>query len=214
VGVHGIFTPVTPSKQQHSAGAPVFGCVAPLLLQVAITIVVAAVSGSLCLGSVSGFVALVGVATVSLRLANRRHAQLMTDWAAENGLLDVTFRPQNGFISPPEMHWWMSWAAYDLWGVNGRGERQHFHIFITGAVGCLFRLRMSVTTDGDYITLSAVDFGGRPLSEVSQDEMLHVMDEKRRQKSQTGTNSSEEHADETPGDHSAGRDAHDPGSGT
>ncbi|VTR94604.1 unnamed protein product [Gemmata massiliana] len=186
-----------------------FGCVIFPLLQLVVTIAVTAVSGNFFLGLISGFVALLGVAIGWLRLANRRHAQLMTEWAIENGLLDVTFRPQNGFITPPEMPWWMDWAAYDLWGVNGHGQRQHFYIFITGAGDCLFRLRMSATTDSDYITFSAADFGRRPLSEVSQAEMLRVMDEKRRQKNQAGTNSAEEHADEAPGNYSAGRDADD-----
>ncbi len=187
-----------------------FGCLVVLLLELVVGVIVTAVSGSLFLGLVSSFAVVVATMTCWLRVAGRRYARLMTAWGLQNGLRDVTFRPTRGSINPPEMPWWMGWAAYDLWGVNGRGERQHFHIFITGAGGCLFQLQISVTTDSDYITLSAADFDGRPLSEVSAAEVLRVMEQKQKPRSRANTNSPEELVDETSWDHPARRHPDDP----
>jgi hypothetical protein len=158
----------------------VLGCLMPLALWILVALAVTAFAGNILLGFISGGFAAIGYTLVMYRLATLRHHRLMREWAVERGVTNLTFATPKGAITPPEMPWWMNWAAYEIQGTDEHGKRLHFHIFVTGAVDCLFRLRMNVTTENDYISLTADDFGGRPLHTVPADEVLRVLEEKRR----------------------------------
>ena len=164
-----------------------FGCLAFFALSIAVAALVGVASGRGSLGMLVGsgtlFVGYVAMAVLGAFVsvaATRRHSRLMQSWGVRHGRGPVTFRASVAFITPPELHWWESWAAYDLWVEDAGGHKEHFHVFITGACECLFRLQMTVTPDSGYVTVSSSDFDGRRLSDVPVEELLRKMEEKKR----------------------------------
>jgi hypothetical protein len=162
----------------------VLGCLLYLSVFVVGTVGAAVLTNSSLLGLFIGWGTLLGVISAEQRLRKVRHERLMRKWAADQHLSEVTIKAESAFIDPEPMPWWMAWAAYRLRGADANGKQCDFRIFITGVLAT-FRLRMSVTTDADYIALTADDFSGRPLHTVPLEELDRMLQEKRYGRTET-----------------------------